>query len=217
MSAESGAGARSAASATGVPRPGGGAKGRNGAAARAELLRLLAERSFRTGTFQLASGRTSDYYIDCRVTTLHAAGQALIGIVALDALAEAGLEPDLVGGLTMGADPIACSIAGESHRRGRPVHAFSVRKDRKSHGRGRQIEGCFEPGARVVVVEDVITTGGSVLQATDAVRAAGGQVLGVLALVDRKEGGRESLEDRGLRMLCLYDVDDLRAARGPDR
>ncbi|HKK07510.1 MAG TPA: orotate phosphoribosyltransferase, partial [Gemmatimonadota bacterium] len=131
--------------------------------ARGQLLGLLADRSFRLGSFELSSGRTSDYYIDCRTTTMHARGQALLGAVALDALEAAGLHPDVVGGLTMGADPIAYSIAGESWRRGDPIHAFSVRKRAKDHGRGRRIEGCFEPGARVVVVEDVITTGGSAL------------------------------------------------------
>ncbi|HKK08071.1 MAG TPA: orotate phosphoribosyltransferase, partial [Gemmatimonadota bacterium] len=168
-------------------------------APRTRLLELLAERSFRLGTFELSSGRSSDYYIDCRTTTMHALGQALLGAVALDVLSEAGLHPDLVGGLTMGADPIAYSIAGESWRRGDPVHAFSVRKRAKEHGRGRRIEGCFEPGARVVVVEDVITTGGSALQAIDEVDREGGEVLAVLALVDREEGGRENLEEAGHR------------------
>ncbi len=176
------------------------------------LLQLLAQRSFRLGDFELASGRHSDYYIDCRTTTMHAEGQALLGEVALDALHEAELHPDLVGGLTMGADPISYSIAGESWRRGEPVHAFSVRKRAKDHGRGRRIEGCFEAGARVVVVEDVITTGGSALQAIREVATENGQVLGVLALVDREEGGRQAIEREGHRVIALYTAGELRDA-----
>lgn len=183
------------------------------AEARRLLLRLLAERSFRTGTFQLSSGGTSDYYVDCRTTTMHAEGQALIGEVALDALREAGLDPELVGGLTMGADPVSYAIAHESAGRARPVHAFSVRKEAKGHGRSRRIEGCFDPGAPVVVTEDVITTGGSALQAVEAVREAGGEVLAVLALVDREEGGREKLESEGLRVVSLFTAGELRSAR----
>jgi orotate phosphoribosyltransferase len=184
--------------------------------ARDRLLRLLVERSFRTGDFELASGRHSDYYIDCRTTTMHAEGQALLGEVGLDALAEASLHPDLVGGLTMGADPISYAIAGESWRRGEPVHAFSVRKRAKDHGRGRRIEGCFEPGARVVVVEDVITSGGSALQAIREVQTENGQVLAVLALVDREEGGREAIEEAGHRVIGLYTASELKEAHRPN-
>lgn len=176
---------------------------------RERLGALLAERSFRTGDFTLASGRKSNYYVDCRLTTMHAEGQALIGPVGLDALAAAGVEPERIGGLTMGADPIAYAVAGESFRRGQPIHAFSVRKEAKEHGRGRRIEGCFEPGARVVVVEDVITTGGSALRACEAIREADGEILTVLALVDRCEGGREAIEAAGHSVISLYTVQDL--------
>ncbi len=171
---------------------------------------LLAERSFRTGDFTLASGRRSDYYVDCRLTTMHAEGQALIGAVALRALEQAGVRPDLVGGLTMGADPIAYSIAGQSWRDESPIHAFSVRKEAKGHGRGRRIEGCFEEGSRVAVVEDVITSGASALEACEAVREAGGEVVVVLALVDREEGGRQAIEAAGFPVLALYTVAQLR-------
>lgn len=190
-----------------VPTAAGGSTASPG---RERLCRLLAERSFRTGEFVLASGARTDFYIDCRTTTMHAEGQVLIGKVGLDALDEAGLEPDAVGGLTMGADPVAYAIAAESWRRGTPIHAFSVRKRPKRHGRGRLVEGCFEPGARVVLVEDVITTGGSALQALEAVRAEDGHALAVLALVDRQEGGREAIEGAGLDALVLYTADDLR-------
>ena len=183
------------------------------AEARRRLRRLLAERSFRTGSFQLSSGGTSEYYVDCRTTTMHAEGQALLGRVGLDALEEAGLAPDLVGGLTMGADPVSYALAHESAGRARPVHAFSVRKASKAHGRSRRIEGCFEAGKTVVVTEDVITTGSSALQAVEAVREAGGEVLAVLALVDREEGGREALEAEGLRVLALFTAGELRSTR----
>lgn len=177
---------------------------------RERLLRLFVERSFQEGDFTLASGRKSRFYIDCRTTTMHAEGQVLLGAVGLDVLDGAGLEPDVIGGLTMGADPIAYAIAGESSRRGRPIHAFSVRKRPKRHGTGRRIEGCFERGARAVVVEDVITTGGSALQACEAVRQEGGTVLAVLAAVDRQEGGREAIEGEGLRVLTMFGVEEFR-------
>jgi orotate phosphoribosyltransferase len=178
-----------------------------------QLCELLAERSLRLGDFELASGKRSDYYIDCRTTTMHAHGQVLIGRAGLDAILEAGLRPDAVGGLTMGADPIAYAIAAESWRSGDPIHAFSVRKRAKRHGRGQLIEGCFEPGARVVIVEDVITTGGSALKACESVNQARGEVLGVLGLVDREEGGRQALEDAGLRTLVLFTADELKACK----
>lgn len=142
---------------------------------------------------------------------MHAEGLVLIGEVALDVLDGERLSPDLIGGLTMGADPIAYAVAAESWRRGRQIHAFSVRKQAKRHGHGRRIDGCFEPGARVVVVEDVITTGGSALQACAAVSDAGGSVLAVLALVDRLEGGREAIEAAGHPVLVMFDVNALRA------
>jgi len=175
-----------------------------------QLARLLAERSMRLGDFELASGQRSDYYIDCRTTTMHAQGQVLIGRVGLEAIRTAGLQPDAVGGLTMGADPIAYAIASESWRESMPIHAFSVRKRAKRHGRGQLIEGCFEPGARVVIVEDVITTGGSALKASEAVNLARGEVIGVLGLVDREEGGRATIENAGLTTIVLYTATQLK-------
>lgn len=143
---------------------------------------------------------------------MHAEGQVLIGRAGFEAIKDAGLEPDAIGGLTMGADPLAYAIAAESWREGAPIHAFSVRKRAKRHGRGKRIEGCFEPGARVIIVEDVITTGGSALQACDAVRAERGEVLAVLALVDREEGGKARIEEAGLPTIVLVTASDLRAA-----
>jgi orotate phosphoribosyltransferase len=178
------------------------------------LVDLLTERSFRIGDFTLASGRKSRYYVDARTTTLSAEGQALIGALALQVLDEAGLEPDAVGGLTMGADPIAYAMAHRSFLDGRPIQAFTVRKQAKEHGVGRQIEGCLESGQSVVVIEDTITTGGSALKACQAVEAANARILAILALVDREEGGRESLEQAGYRVVSLVKLSELRERAG---
>jgi orotate phosphoribosyltransferase len=173
------------------------------------LLSILAERSARRGQFTLASGRQSTLYIDARLTTMSPDGLALIGPLALTALRETGWSVDAVGGLTLGADPISYAIAYASAVSDAPIRAFTVRKEPKSHGTGRLIEGPFHTGDRVVVVEDVITTGGSALRAVDAVRQAGGSVIGVLALVDRQEGGREALEAAGLSVLALTRATDI--------
>ncbi len=170
---------------------------------RSRLLDLLATRSARRGRFTLASGRESDLYIDCRLTTMHPEGLSLIGPLGLAAIEDAGWRPDSVGGLTLGADPVSYAIAYASQLAGRPVRSFTVRKEAKTHGTGKLVEGAFETGDRVVVIEDVITTGGSALKAVEAVREAGGVVLGVLALVDREEGGREVLEGAGLPVVAL--------------
>lgn len=182
--------------------------------AREQLVALLAERSAKRGDFVLASGRRSSLYIDCRLTTMSPEGQYLLGILGLDAIRDAGWEADAVGGLTLGADPIAYAIAHASwyarERHGRDlVRSFTVRKEAKLHGTGKRVEGPFIAGDRVVVVEDVITTGGSALNAVDAVRAEGGTVLGVLAVVDREEGGREALEAAGLSVRSLVLASEL--------
>lgn len=176
---------------------------------RERLLRLLLERSFRLGDFVLASGARSPFYVDCRTTTTHAEGQYLVGRLGLEALRQAGLRPDAIGGLTMGADPVAYAVAHASWTAESPVHAFSVRKEPKGHGTTRRIEGCFERGNRVVVAEDVVTSGGSALRACEAVRAEGGEVLAVLALVDRESGGREAIEAEGYPVLSLFPVSEL--------
>jgi orotate phosphoribosyltransferase len=165
---------------------------------RARLRALLLERSVTRGDFVLSSGRRSSYYIDARRTTMAGEGLAVIGALGLELLQRRGWTPAAVGGLTLGADPVAYAIAAAGHARRLPVDAFTVRKAAKTHGTGRRIEGCFGPGATVVVVEDVITTGGSALEAIEAITAEGGKVLGVLAVVDREEGGREAIERTGL-------------------
>lgn len=178
------------------------------------LIALLAERSAKRGDFVLASGRRSTLYVDCRLTTMSPDGQMHIGRLALAALRNSGWTVDAVGGLTLGADPISYAIAHASalateRGDGQMVRSFTVRKEAKSHGTGRQIEGPFKAGDRVVVVEDVITTGGSALKAVEAVRAAGAVVVGVLALVDRQEGGREAIEAEGLEVLAMVTAADL--------
>jgi orotate phosphoribosyltransferase len=188
---------------------------------RSALLSLLATLSFRLGDFTLSSGARSDYYIDCRTTTLHAEGGRLAGLALYDLIGEYNLEPQAVGGLTMGADPLVSNIASASawRRTENPetplIHGFLVRKAEKTHGTGRRIEGFCEAGARVVIVDDVCTTGASTIQAMEAARAAELQVVGVLCLVDRQEmGGRANVEAaaQGAPFLPLFTAEDVRAA-----
>lgn len=136
-------------------------------------------------------------------------GLSLIGPAGLAAIDEAGWAVDAVGGLTLGADPVSYAIAYASALAGKPLRAFTVRKEAKAHGTGRLIEGPFREGDRVVIVEDVITSGGSALRAAEAVRAAGGEVAGVLAVVDREEGGREAIEAEGLAVRALARASDI--------
>jgi orotate phosphoribosyltransferase len=173
------------------------------------LAALLRERSISFGDFRLASGQRSRYYIDARKTTMSAQGQVLIGRLGLHAIRRAGWAPSAVGGLTMGADPVAFAIARASVDQPPLVEAFSVRKAAKEHGTGRRIEGNFSPGDAVVVLEDVVTTGGSALQAIEAVEAAGGRVLGLLAVVDRDQGGREAITQRGISVVAMTTLQDL--------
>jgi orotate phosphoribosyltransferase len=175
-----------------------------------QLRALLLERSIKFGDFTLASGKKSSYYIDARLTTMSGAGQVLIGHVGFETLQQHGWRADSVGGLTLGADPIAYAIAHEATRRGEQLDAFTVRKEAKGHGAGRLIEGGFHPDMSVVVVEDVITTGESALRALRAVREAGSTVLGVLALVDREEGGREWIEREKVKVAAMFKASELR-------
>jgi orotate phosphoribosyltransferase len=185
-------------------------------AAHAALLQLLRRKSVRFGDFTLASGAKSDFYVDCRVTTMDAVGARLIGELGWDLIrrvaTERGVTVEAVGGLTMGADPVALAVAIASGREGAggPLHAFAVRKAAKSHGLGRLVEGNFAAGQTVVVVDDVITTGGSTLQAIDAIEKEGGKVAFVMALVDREEGGRAAIEARGVPVYALATKSQLR-------
>lgn len=152
---------------------------------------MLAAKSFRLGEFKLSSGAMSDYYVDCRTTTLHPRGAKLTGMVFLEEINRRGWRPQAIGGLTMGADPIVVAVSVVSGE----VHGFLVRKAEKEHGTGQRIEGFREKGARVVIVDDVCTTGASTVQAIEAAREFGFNVVGVMCLVERQDaGGRPSVE-----------------------
>lgn len=179
---------------------------------RSRLITLLATRSTKRGRFTLASGKTSEVYIDARLTTMSPDGLRLIGALGLAAIDDEKWGADSVGGLTLGADPIAYAISYASASSSKPLRAFTVRKQAKTHGTGQLIEGPFVPRDRVVVVEDVVTTGSSTLQAIDAIRKADGVVAGVLALVDREEGGCEAIETAGVRVVSLVRASELLAA-----
>jgi orotate phosphoribosyltransferase len=175
---------------------------------------LLLQRSVRRGDFVLASGRRSSFYIDARLTTMSGDGLSVIGGLGLDRLAARGWTPRSVGGLTLGADPIAYALALTAKHRGQTLDAFTVRKQPKEHGTAKRIEGCFAAGYPVVVVEDVLTTGGSARDAIKAIESEGGRVLGVLAVVDRQEGGREALERAGYVVEPFLTVSDLGLSAG---
>ena len=170
---------------------------------------LLLARSVRRGEFVLASGRRSSYYVDARLTTMSGEGLAVVGGLGLDRMGVRGWSPRAVGGLTLGADPIAYALALTARRRGQLLDAFTVRKQPKDHGTGRRIEGCFAPGYPVVIVEDVLTTGSSAREAISAVTSEGGSVLGVMAVLDREEGGREALEREGYLVETFLTASDL--------
>ena len=177
------------------------------------LHQLLRDRSLKTGDFVLASGKRSSYYVDASLTTMSGRGQVLIGRLVLSMIDDAGWQPAAVGGLTLGADPMAYAIAHAASHAGRTLDACTVRKEAKAHGAGKLIEGGFTPGMSVVIVEDVITTGESALRAARSVEEAGGRVLGVLAVVDREEGGREKIEAAGYAVRSLARVSELLSPR----
>jgi orotate phosphoribosyltransferase len=176
----------------------------------AALKALLLSKSVRTGTFTLASGKTSDLYIDCRVTALDPVGATLIGEMGWAAvrrkIQSEGLNIDAIGGMTMGADPISLAVGMTSARLNpdEALQVFTVRKEPKGHGQGKQIEGNFKSGDTVIVVDDVITTGGSTIKAIDAIEREGGKVAFALVLVDREEGGRQAIEERGIPVVGLF-------------
>ncbi len=204
---------------------------------RTALLNLIATYSFKLGDFTLASGQKSDYYIDCRTTTLHAEGGRLSGLVLYDLIRQHIPQAEAVGGLTMGADPLVSNTASASawaladyteilelsseleldpdpEPAPTLIHGFLVRKAEKTHGTGRRIEGFLKKGASVVIVDDVCTTGGSTITAIEATREAGMNVAGVLCLVDREQGGRANIEAAaaGAPFLSVFTASDVRAA-----
>lgn len=177
---------------------------------RRDLLSLLAHKSFRLGKFKLSSGAASDYYIDCRTTTLDAKGSHLTGEVFFDEIRQRGWKPQAIGGLTMGADPIVVAVAVVSGS----LHGFLVRKAEKQHGTGQRIEGFHEKGARVVIVDDVCTTGASTVQAIEAAREFGFEIAGVMCLVEREEAkGRANVEKAAAPapFVSIFTAKDVRA------
>lgn len=170
------------------------------------------ERSVRVGDFTLASGARSSYYVDARRTTMCAEGQFLVGHVAYTILGESGLDVTHVGGLTMGADPVAYALAHRSWLEGRPLDAFSVRKKAKEHGTGQRVEGGLPAGARCLVIEDSMTTGSSAAAAVEALREADAVVVAVFTLVDREEGGADRIGRENLPLLSAFSGPDLLAA-----
>jgi orotate phosphoribosyltransferase len=177
---------------------------------RQDLLRLLAQKSFRLGDFKLSSGGTSDYYIDCRTTTLDARGARLTGEVFADEIRQRGWKAQAIGGLTMGADPIVVAVSVV----GGELNGFLVRKAEKQHGTGQRIEGFREKGARVVIVDDVCTTGASTVQAIEAAREFGFEIVGVMCLVEREEAkGRPSVEKAAAPapFVSIFTASDVRA------
>lgn len=196
---------------------------------RTALLDILATHSFKLGDFTLASGQKSDYYIDCRTTTLHAEGGRLAGILLYDLIRQHFPNAQAVGGLTMGADPLVSNTASASawhfhqHRHRAPhgneldkelVQGFLVRKAEKTHGTGRRLEGFHRLGAHVVIVDDVCTTGGSTVTAIEATQQSGMNVIGVLCLVDREQGGRENIQRAAPHapFHAIFTANDVRAA-----
>ncbi len=191
---------------------------------RTELMNLLVRNSFKMGQFTLSSGATSDYYVDCRATTLHADGARLTGRILLDLIRNRGWQPQAVGGMTLGADPMVVAVSVLSSqeaqpRRGypaasphAPINGFLVRKAEKGHGMQRRIEGFSQRGAKVVIVDDVCTTGGSTIQAIEAAREAEMEVIGAICLVEREASGRANVEAAAApaAFVSVFRIEDLR-------
>ncbi len=177
---------------------------------RQDLLRLLAHKSFKLGKFKLSSGGTSDYYIDCRITTLDAKGSRQTGEVFSEEIRKQGWKPQAIGGLTMGADPIVVAVSVVSGE----LHGFLVRKAEKQHGTGQRIEGFREKGARVVIVDDVCTTGASTVQAIEAAREFGFEIAGVICLVEREEAEGRPIVERAAAPAPFVSIFTARDVRG---
>ena len=176
---------------------------------KAWLRRILLEKSVRTGHFVLSSGKSSTFYVDARLTTMSPEGMTLIGQLGLNTIRDRAWDAESIGGLTLGADPVSFAISYTSAATDKPLRAFTVRKEAKQHGTGSLIEGPFKSGDKVVVIEDVITTGKSALQAIDSIVSMKGQILGVLSVVDREDGGREAIEARGYPVTALFKISEL--------
>jgi orotate phosphoribosyltransferase len=183
------------------------------AARRLRLIELLRERSYQRRKVTLASGRESDFFIDCKQAVLTAEGHALVGELMLDLLDELP-RCDAVGGVELGGCPLASAVSLMSHQRGRGLPALYVRKAQKDHGSAKLVEGdrALFPGIRVALLEDVVTTGGSSLRAVEVLRSAGAEVVGIAALVDRQEGGAETIREAGLPLVSLATRSDFTQA-----
>ena len=173
-----------------------------------ELKRLISEHALKFGTFTLASGKTASYYLDCRHLTLHPRGANVIAAGILDRLMQMDRLPDAVGGMAIGADPITAAVITIGGQRGLPIVGFMVRKEPKGHGTGRQVEGPVHAGQEVIIVEDVITSGGSALAAVKAARDFGLNVRGVIGIIDRLAGGQEAFAAEGVPLQTLLTVRD---------
>jgi orotate phosphoribosyltransferase len=176
------------------------------------LVELLAKKSVQRGSFTLASGKKSDIYIDVRMTSMSPEGLSQIGPLALKAIRSTGWRVDSIGGMTLGADPIAYAVSYASALNPPLLRAFTVRKETKLHGAGKLIEGPFLQGDHVVIIEDVITTGSSAIHAIESVTKAGGKVQGVFALVNRNEGGQKAIEQKGYAVISLIPIEKIIAA-----
>ncbi len=175
-----------------------------------KLAQMIKERALKVAdepVFKLSSGKLSRYYIDLKQITFDPEGAYLVGKVMYELVRE--FNPDACGGLTLGADPIAYAITFVSLMDGNPIKPFVVRKEPKSHGMGRQIEGLLKGGEKVAVLEDVVTTGGSALKAVKACRDYGLEILGVFTVVDREEEGRENLEKEGVPLYSVFKISEL--------
>lgn len=177
-----------------------------------ELIRILCEKSFKYSpepSFKLVSGKTSHFYVNCKPTTMSPRGMFLVGHLVFDAIKN--LKPDGIGGLTFGADPMAMATAFVSELKATPMNAFSIRKTQKDHGIVRWIEGDMTPGQRVVIIDDVVTTGGSTIQAIERARSEGLEVVKAVILVDRQEGGLENVREHVPDVIAIITRDDLMA------
>ncbi|MGZ3650243.1 MAG: orotate phosphoribosyltransferase [Bdellovibrionota bacterium] len=182
---------------------------------KSSLVKVLRERSYREGDFTLASGKKSTFYLDVKETALSPEGAFMIGLLSVEALVNAGVKPYAVGGLTLGADPLATAVSIAFYTVGMNVPAFIVRKAPKDHGTLAWIEGAktFPKGAELVVLEDVVTTGGSSLKAVEKLVEAGFKVSTILTVVDRLEGARKTIEAKGLKFISLCTLIDIRGAK----
>ena len=177
-----------------------------------ELIQIICEKSFKYSqepSFKLVSGKMSHFYVNCKPTTMSPRGMFLVGHLVFDAIKD--LKPDGIGGLTFGADPVAVATAFVSELKANPVNAFSIRKTQKDHGIVRWIEGDMNPGQRVVIIDDVVTTGGSTIKAIERARSEGLEVVKAVILVDRQEGGLENIREHVTDVTAIITRDDLMA------